>query len=296
MNADQEAVASISRRHGIALTGDIEISDLGLDFRVAFGADEEGRDWVLRIPRRADVLPRAENEARVLGLLKHRLPVAVPDWRVFTPELIAYPRLPGTIALRIDPETGQPHWNIDPEAPVFTQGLAEFLAALHGTPEEDAAAAGLRTSTPAEVRTRVADSLDRVGRELGISDALRRTLLAWLDDRAAWPPFTALVHGDLYAGHVTVDETARITGVLDWTEAEVADPTVDMVYHLMAFGEPGLERLLAAYEAAGGRIWPGIRRQVAARLSAVPLQYALFALSTGSDEHLAAARTQLGIT
>ena len=70
MNADQEAVASVARRHGIALIGEIEISDLGLDFRIAFGSDQDGGEWVLRFPRRPDVLPRAENEARVLGLLK----------------------------------------------------------------------------------------------------------------------------------------------------------------------------------------------------------------------------------
>ena len=63
----------------------------------------------------------------------------------------------------------------------------------------------------------------------------------------------------------------------------------------MAFEEHGLERLLLEYEAAGGRTWPGLRGHVAARLSAVPVRYALFALDTGSNEHLAAARAQLAV-
>ena len=52
----------------------IEVNELGVDFRTAFATDEAGMAWVLRVPRRPDVLPRAENEARALRLLKGRLP------------------------------------------------------------------------------------------------------------------------------------------------------------------------------------------------------------------------------
>lgn len=290
---DPDAIAALARRHGLSLTGETEMNDIGLDFRVAFAADETSRAWVLRIPRRSDVLPRAENEARVLRLLKGRLPVAVPDWQIFTPELIAYPRLPGTTAMTIDPATRQPNWNIDRESPVFARSLGQALAALHGIPAAEAATAGLKVSSAEEVRRAFADEIDRVRREVGIGEALLSRWRAWLED-ASWPPFTALIHGDLYAGHVLVDGTSRATGMLDWTEAEVGDPATDFVFHLMGFGEDGLDRLLSEYEAAGGRTWPGMRHHIAERLSAAPVKYALFALTNGLDEHLTAARAQLG--
>lgn len=293
--SDKATIATTARRHGVAVVGSVAVTDIGLDFRVAFVTDEEGREWVLRIPRRPDVLPRAEYEARVLRLLEGRLPVAVPDWRVFTPELIAYPRLPGTTALTTDPATGQPRWNIDKDSPLFTGSLASTLAALHGTAPAEAEAAGLKVSSPERVRRTAAEQIEQVRREIGIGEDLLRRWQAWLDDDASWPPFTMLVHGDLYAGHVLVDDAARATGVLDWTEAEVADSSVDFVFHLMALGEAGLERLLGEYEAVGGRTWPGLRGHVAERLSAVPVKYALFALAIGSDEHLAAAKTQLEV-
>src|SRR5262245_48479872 len=113
---DKDAIVATARRHGLALADDIEWNDLGLDFRAAFATDEAGTAWVLRVPRRPDVLPRAENEARVLRLLKGRLPAEVPDWRIFTPELIAYPRLAGTTAVTVDPVTKEPTWNIDKES------------------------------------------------------------------------------------------------------------------------------------------------------------------------------------
>ncbi|SIO56559.1 macrolide phosphotransferase [Singulisphaera sp. GP187] len=294
-DSDKEAVAALARRHGLTPIGEIELNDLGLDFRAAFTTDEDDTDWVLRIPRRPDVWPRAENEARVLALLKGRLPVEVPDWRIVTPELIAYPRLAGTTAVTVDPATKEPTWNIDKDNPAFVASFARTLAALHGIDPAEAAAAGLPVSSPEEARRAFAADLDRVKREIGIGDSLWHRWRTWLDDDASWPPFTTLVHGDLHVGHVLVNETSHATGVLDWTEAEVSDPAIDFIFHLMGFGEPGLERLLNEYEAAGGRTWPGIRRHIGERLAAFPIKYALFALLSGADEHLAAVRTQLGV-
>ena len=41
-----------------------------MDFRVAFATDEQGRRWVLRQPRRKDVWERAENERKVLNVVR----------------------------------------------------------------------------------------------------------------------------------------------------------------------------------------------------------------------------------
>jgi macrolide phosphotransferase len=185
--------------------------------------------------------------------------------------------------------TKQPTWNIDRKSSVFARSFGQALAALHGVPD----AAGLKVSTPEEIRKTASDEIERVRKEVGVGVELDRRWQAWLDDDS-WPPFTALIHGDLYGAHVLVDDTSRATGILDWTEAEVADPAMDFVFHLMGFGESGLDQLLTEYEAAGGRTWSGMRRHIGERLSAVPVKYALFALTTASDEHLAAARVQLG--
>ncbi|WP_352057405.1 phosphotransferase [Escherichia coli] len=52
---------------------------------------DDGRRWVLRIPRRAEVSAKVEPEAQVLAMLKNRLPFAVPDWRVVTPSSLPIP-------------------------------------------------------------------------------------------------------------------------------------------------------------------------------------------------------------
>ena len=63
--------------------------------------DEGGARWVLRIPRRADVSAKVEQEARALAMLGRHLPFAVPDWRIATPELVAYPLLEDSTAIII---------------------------------------------------------------------------------------------------------------------------------------------------------------------------------------------------
>ena len=80
----------------------------------------------------------------------------------------------------------------------------------------------------------------------------------WLGNDALWPKRTAFIHGDLHPGHILIDEDARVTGFIDWTEASVDDPANDFVSHLMAFCEDSLKELITAYEEAGGFVWPSM--------------------------------------
>lgn len=293
----EDEIRKIAERHGIVLSGPLEIIETGLDFRVAMGDAEDGQAWVLRIPRREAVWFKAEREARVLRFLHGRLPVATPDWRVCSPALIAYPRLPFPTAVSVSAETGKPTWHIDKESSAFVESFAQALAALHTLKINEASAAiGNEMTVSSEPRHRFSEDLDRVKRELGIAEEVERPWRIWLDDDASWPAFTVLTHGDLHVGHVLVDEAHRAMGIIDWTEAEVGDPATDFKFHLMGFGEEGLDRLISKYEAAGGRTWPKIGSHVSARLSASPINYALFALETGNPEHLQEARRQLGLT
>lgn len=291
--ADEAAIRELAARHGLTLEGPLTINELGLDYRVV-GVDlAGGTRWVLRIPRRADVSAKVDQEARILELLKRHLPFAVPDWRVATRELIAYPMLTDTTAIVLKPGSTTPEWKIDQASATFADSFAKRLAALHAVPVAEAAAAGMLVRTPEQARRAIADDIERVRRELGVGEALYRRWQSWLADDTSWPDFCVPVHGDLYVGHVLVDAAERVTGMIDWSEARVDDPAIDMTAHLMVFGEEGLARLIHGYEAAGGRTWPRMAHHVAERLAAAPVNYALFALLSGDEAHLAAAKAQL---
>jgi aminoglycoside phosphotransferase (APT) family kinase protein len=296
--------------------GPAEFDKSGLDFLVVHARDAQGTPWIVRTPRRADVVAAMHVEARVLALVRPALAsvgVAVPHWRVCADDVVAYPRLDGTPVVTVDAERG-PTWNIvQREAPpeAFLASLARALAALQrldtsgtsgtsgrsGTSGTSGTSGSSGAQVPAQsidaARAELARSIEATRAVLEPSAAVLARWQRWLDDDSMWPTFTALVHGDLHPGHMLVDATGTVTGVLDWTEAKVTDPSVDLAMFHGCFGAPVLDALLAHFERAGGRTWPKLRAHAAERWSAFAVAAAEFAIKTNDDGVLAHAKAHL---
>jgi aminoglycoside phosphotransferase (APT) family kinase protein len=90
-----------------------------------------------------------------------------------------------------------------------------------------------------------------------------------------------------------LDDEARLTGILDWTEARVTDPSADLAMFYGCFGRGALEALLPRFVAAGGRTWPGLVEHAAARWSIFPVVAAEWAVRTGNQAALVHARAHL---
>lgn len=284
-----------ARRHGLELEAESEaLETTGLDFVVALARDAEGTAWVVRAPRRADVVAAAEIEARALRLVLPRVPVAVPDWRVHAPELIAYPRIAGVPAISV---TGEgPVWHIiDPAAPAasFIDSLARFLAALQSIASEEAEKSGVRTTTIAATRRALGAAMEATREVLQPSPRVWARWQRWLGRDALWPDHVALVHGDLHPGHLLLTDDARLCGVLDWTEARFDDPSLDLAMLYGCFGRETLVRLVDRFAAAGGRTWPGLVEHAGERWAAFAVLAAEWALRTGQTDVLAHARGHL---
>jgi len=294
-----ETVADLleaARIRGLSLTTEAaEFDRTGLDFLVVHARDEQGTPWIVRTPRRPEVFASSRVEARVLRLVRPRLPVAIPDWRVHAREVIAYPRLDGTPAVTIDPGAGF-SWNIiDPSAlsEVFLESFARALAALQAVAPEEAASAGVPTKIVAEAREELGRAMHEARGALEPPEAVWARWHRWLEDDALWPPHLALVHGDLHPGHMLLAADGRLTGILDWTEAQVTDPSVDLAMFCGCFGRGALEALLPRFEAAGGETWPRLADHAAERWAAFPALAAAWALRTGNAAILEHARGQL---
>ncbi|WP_041733326.1 phosphotransferase [Conexibacter woesei] len=177
----------------------------------------DGR-WIDRTPRRAEVTPRLRAEVRLLGWLAPRLPLAVP--RPFVvgeqPLVVRHALVPGEPA----PELTAAHG----------RELGAFLHALHASDaaeavEHDApgpaAALAERRAELERMRTVVLLLLPAARR--GDGDALL--------DAIAQLPAAALVHGDLGPEHVLVQD-GRLSGVIDWSDAHVGDPAIDLAWTL----------------------------------------------------------------
>ncbi|MCA1189300.1 MULTISPECIES: macrolide 2'-phosphotransferase [unclassified Saccharopolyspora] len=284
-------IDEVARAHGLDVRID-GVDETGWDFRVHFATDGDGSRWVLREPRRPEVAERIPVEARLLAVLRPRLPVELPEWEITAPDLVAYRRLAGEPLASDDP--------IAVAMPLITASeghlvrLGAVIAALHSTPSAEVAPTGIEIAGPEALRTDVADRLAAGVAELAVPERCVDRWRRWLDDDRCWRGEGVPVHHDLSPNHTLVDGSGILTGLLDWADAGVDDPVSDFVAPLAAFGPRALDRLLAAYRAAGGDPERPRREHVAALTTfRRTVSLGLHGLRTGQRRFVDLARGRL---
>ena len=238
-----------------------------------------GDELAFRFPRRAIAVPGVEREIALLPAIAPALPLAVP-----VPVHVGRPsaRYPWPFfGARFIPGIEPCEAALDGRREVMGAALGRFLRALH----EPALAGRQGGGLPVDPMGR-ADMAERVPRTrarleaLGAVGAWRRTpLVEHLFDMALTigPPVgePVLCHGDLHVRHVLVDPaTGEPSGVIDWGDACLADPSVDLGLYWSLLDDVGRRAFREAYGPIGeGRL---IRARVLALfLGAALAQYAL---------------------
>lgn len=291
--SDSSAVSALAASHGLHVdSSTISFVEAGLDYRAAFAVAEDGTNWVLRIPRRPDVSDKIADEARILNFVGPRLSVAVPDWKICTRDLIAYPLLPGKPGLTLN-DAGEPVFHFDQENRHYARALGRLIAELHGISQEEATVAGIPVQSAEEVRAEWQLRLERVSAEFTLNDALSHTWHTWIQDDDLWQEYTAFTHGELYPAHLLLNSDCDILSVLDWTTAKVGDPAVDFMYHRMMSTPEVFADTLDAYVEITGRTPRRLNERCDALIAAGPLTYADYALTTGDPKDMAQAASLL---
>ena len=124
-----------------------------------------------------------------------------------------------------------------------------MLRELRAVPVADARAVGVRPHPPIqweELRRRAADAVVRLA-AAGEVDVAPPGVAGWDE-----PSDGVLLHADLKGEHVLVDETGSVTGVLDWTDAAIGDPAIDVAGLAITVGAAAAVRSSAVtgYDAA----------------------------------------------
>ena len=206
-------------------------------------------------------------QARLLALLGPRLPLPVPAPRFAGEErgVLAYPLVPGRPLLGRRPPPGS------------ARRLGEFLRGLH-----DIDPAQVNGLVPVE-EADPARWLD----ELESPPDLVRYL------RACVPPPArrrVVAHADLGAEHI-LDDGARLTGVIDWSDAAITDPALDFARLHRDFGPDFLADALDAYGGLDNPRADMDRIAFFARCAA--LEDLAYGRDTGRREYTDAARRSI---
>jgi aminoglycoside phosphotransferase (APT) family kinase protein len=244
--------------------------------------------WAFRFPRRAIAVAGVEREISTLPRIAPNLPLPIPEPRYVGMPSGDYPWpwfgarfLPG-IELAA---AGIP----DDQRGPLAATLGAFLAALHAP----AMAARIGPGLPVDPMRRADMGFRVPGTRARIDGLVAKRLWQATDgvsrlladaERLPPPSRTVLLHGDLHVRHVLVDEGGGPTGVIDWGDLCVGDPSIDLSLAYGSFVGDARRVFLDAYGLVDGLT------ELRARVIAVFLAAALLAYA--DDVRLAGLRAE----
>ena len=192
--------------------------------------------WIMRFPRRKDVVPKLEKEVHISPVLAQVVAdtgILIPDVKLITPKVSVgfpypvgiYPMLKGVPAA-INPKP-EMNW------PQLVPNFGVFLSAIHSIPTTSFEGFNL----PIQQLDGTDDS--NLEKE-EIAAYVRSQNTKFLDEAAEWldyckPPMSfsedfCFVHNDLTPENILLDsERGIVAGVIDWEDGAFGDPVTDFV-------------------------------------------------------------------
>lgn len=212
-----------------------------------------GDTHLFRFPKRESSDTTLQMELRLLPELEEALPLPIPSFdfmgapsRLFPYHFAGYGKMAGVTAF----DAGLP----PQKRSSIAQQLGEFLSALHVFPREKAKRLAVALDENLDILPVI--QKDALSRMEEIAPALPKELFRSIE-KIIRPDTTSIgklegpsrmIHNDLCSEHLLLDKSlARITGVLDWGDAEFGDPAMDFAGLLQWLGPAFLEEVLQAY-------------------------------------------------
>jgi aminoglycoside phosphotransferase (APT) family kinase protein len=236
-------------------------------------------EWIVRLPRRANIQQHFAAETGLPAELADMLSVPVPRPELSQNNLtpaVRYRRLPGT---QLDKHLDGPH------RLALADRLGRFLGELHDFPTSRAMELGVRAYDPPswleQFRIFYANARLHAFPLLTPRERMQATDLIEShvegDDKLSFMP--SLMHGDLAPEHVLCNTAGLITGVIDWTDARIGDPAVDLAWLVHGTDSEFAGAVLASYPAND----PAMVERARFYYQVVPWHVLLF----GLEEHRA---------
>jgi aminoglycoside phosphotransferase (APT) family kinase protein len=225
-------------------------------------------------------------EVTVLEIVGRCATLPVPRITFADPDagLLAYRKLPGTPLL----DMAVAH------RPAIAGALGEFLHAIHSIPLAEVGGIVPREDEPLqewldEARAAFAEISPR------LPASARQRIESFLrQSPPAEPPRFTFCHNDFGAEHILIDPgTSRITGIIDWTDAAIADPVRDLALILRDLGPDALDRALESY---GTDLTPDDHARLVFHARCKLIEDLAFGIQNGLTRYVDASRAHLDWT
>lgn len=214
---------------------------------------EVNESTLFRFPKREESDVTLQMELRLLPELEDVVPLPIPSFvylgapsKSFPYHFAGYEKMSGETAF--DSKIAPPH----PDK--VARQLGQFLAKLHAFPRAQAE----KLNVPLDENLDVLPVIqkDALGRLEAVRDVLPedfsqsvgRCLEQELSTLGRHGGPSRLIHNDLCSEHILLSKDGtRVTGVLDWGDAEFGDPAMDFAGLLAWLGPGFLDEVLQVY-------------------------------------------------
>jgi aminoglycoside phosphotransferase (APT) family kinase protein len=222
--------------------------------------------WIARVARRGETDASLRREAQLLARIAHDLPSPVPAVGELSPS--------SPVCLLTRRIVGEPA-SASRETAIE---LGQFLAALHTLP---VGALPLPAGDVAEWRRAHEERRAQFeARVVPLLEPDEQRLASELFDSVELDFDPTVVHGDLGPQHVLCEPDGHIAGIIDWGDARIGDPAIDLAWGLHALGREFGEAVASAY----GGIDPPTRSRARFYHRRVPWYEVLYGLERERPE------------
>lgn len=232
---------------------------------------------VFRFPRHEDAIKLLATENKVLPVIASYLPIAVP-----IPEYIGAPseQFPHIFSgyVMLPGRSAEKYRLSDEIRDTLVEPVAKLLLALHSIDLAKVSAVGAEEQ--ATIKTQLNNRVAKVQKNLqdfpglGLEregQLLSAVLVANAEIHES--SSVSLVHGDFQARHLLMED-AKISGIIDWGDVQIGNPSTDLAVAHLFFPPASLPRFKQVYGLMDERVWQAAKLHAACD-TAVLLPYAI---------------------
>ena len=239
-------------------TFEVELDDHGEQVEYFKPGESRNPGWIFRFPRNRVVAENLQKEQAVLPVVASQVAFAVPRFEHTGywngRPCAGYRRIPGR------PLSDRPFAGRELSG-ATADSIAAALSSLHDIPTSLVAEACAVEPTVdtwrrryhalgETVRARVSPLLESrvIGAVAHTLDAVDRVFERFLEEELATLKDVALIHCDLGCEHILIGEDGTtVTGLIDFEDVTIGDPTIDFVGIFVTYGMEAVERVRDGY-------------------------------------------------